>query len=68
MRKLEEFKRQKWEIEKQFKGRAENEEEELIFFEVKKKYKVYKEALSGLRVEEKEWSKYVKNVECKTKE
>lgn len=68
MRKLEEFKRQKWEIEKRFKGRAENEEEELIFFEVKKKYKVYKEALSGLRVEEKEWSKYVKNVECKTKE
>lgn len=37
MRKLEEFKRQKWEIEKRFKGRAENEEEELIFFEVKKK-------------------------------
>lgn len=68
MRKLEEFKRQKWEIEKRFKGRAENEEEELIFFEVKKKYKVYKEAVSGLRVEEKEWSKYVKNVECKTKE
>lgn len=41
MRKLEEFKRQKWEIEKRFKGRAENEEEELIFFEVKKKNTKY---------------------------
>lgn len=47
MRKLEEFKRQKWEIEKRFKGRAENEEEELIFFEVKKNTKYTRKHCQG---------------------
>lgn len=56
-------------MEKRFMGRAENEEEELIILRLKiyTIYNIYKEAVSGWRVEEKEWSKYVKNVECKTK-